>query len=682
MTQPSRLIFWRSVLLLTTVLPFLAIWQFVGLAEKLDVVILASKSWMGLLTVLGVGGLAALLALASTCFRTRERILSLLEIPARVRWPGFFLFPLALIGYTLVFAIPFSRNLLGGLGWARTLIFWAFVLAGMYGLKAIRGSGKSDWQSDLHQATEPADYSREFLKDQNSIPWLTTLLLVVLFAASLHLLATQFSGVTSYPFAMGWSETSRYYYPSLFLSTRIFGSRLPWPILHPSLHLLLTPPYFFDAPLWFHRFWQVFLRFALLGLTAQVLIWRLSIKERVFRWLLWAWMVLYLFQGPVYFHLAVPLILMLWGYSRQNGRRTWIFLIIASIWSGLSRINWYPMPGILASVLFLLEVPYQGKKLWRYLLKPVLWTIVGFGIAFATQRAYIALSGIPDPEFFYTSLTSNLLWYRLFPNASYQFGVLPVALFASLPMWAAILTVLRQHRGEMYPLRLGLIFAALLVLFAGGLVVSMKIGGGVDIHNMDAYLGMLLIITAYLVFARYAPETGIPTNPVTLHWSVLALLVAVPAWFALQGGVSFKAYDVARTQAVLTELQAQADDVNARGGEILFITQRHLVSMHMLDDVTMIPEYEREELMEMAMGNNQDYLRIFRTDMDNQRFVMIVVDPLNFRLLGKNYAFGEENNAWAQRAMKPILCNYQEALIFPEDQVAIYTPQEGERQCP
>ena len=158
--------------------------------------------------------------------------------------------------------------------------------------------------------------------------------------------------------------------------------------------------------------------------------------------------------------------------------------------------------------------------------------------------------------------------------------------------------------------------------------------------------------------------------------------MAVPAWFALQGSVSFKTYDAARTRSVLAQIQAQVDDVNAQGGEILFITQRHLVSMHMLDDVEMIPEYEREELMEMAMGNNQEYLQIFRADMESQRFAAIVVDPLSYRLLGKNYAFGEENNAWVRRVMKHILCNYQEDVVFPADQIAIYVPQEGTRQCP
>jgi hypothetical protein len=654
MTQPSRLTFWRSVLILATILPFLAIWDLFHLAHELEVVVLTSKSWVGALSILGIGGFAALLTLTSTCFRTRERTLSLLEFPARLRWLGYLLIVLSLTGYTIVFTLPVSRDLLGGLGWMRFLIFWAFSLLGMYGFKAIK----------------------------KNISWLASLLVVVIFQTSLHLLVTQLSNVTSYPFSMGWSETSRYYYPSLFLSKEIFGTRLPWPILHPSLHLLLVPPYLIDAPLWFHRLWQVFLRFALLGLTAQTLIWRLSIKGRVFRWLLWVWMVLYLFQGPVYFHLAVPLILMLWGYSTQNDRRTWIFLILASIWSGLSRINWYPMPGLLASVLFLLEVPYQGEKFWRYLLKPALWMGVGFGVAFVSQRAYIALSGIPNPEFFYTSLTSNQLWYRLFPNASYSVGVLPAALIASLPMWIAIFLALRQRQGDFHPLRLGLIFAALLVLFAGGLVVSMKIGGGVDIHNLDAYLSMLLIVTAYLVFRKYAPETDENLTVFTFPWGLTALLIAVPAWFLLGSNVGFKSYDAVRTQSVLEALQARVDAVNAQGGEILFITQRHLVSMHMLNGVTMIPEYEREELMEMAMGDNQDYLQIFQADMESQRFAAIVVDPLSYRLLGQNYAFGEENNAWVRRVMKPILCNYQEDAIFPADQIAIYVPQQGTRQCP
>jgi len=653
-TQPSRLIFWRFVLLITAILPILAIWDLVHLAVELNVVILASRSWMGILSTLAIGELITLITLVSTRFHVRERILSLLELPAKIGWMGFVLLLFSIVGYTLFFIIPFVQNLLSELVWVRFLIFWIFSLTGTYGLNAIK----------------------------RHIPWFAALLIIVLLQTLFHLLATQYSIITTYPFAMGWSETSRYYYPALFLSEKIFGNRLPWPILHPSLHLSLAPPYVFDTPLWFHRFWQVFLRFALLGLTAQTLIWRLSIKKQPARWLILGWMVLYLFQGPIYLHLAVPLILMLWGYSTHNDRRTWIFLIIASVWSGLSRLNWYPIPGILASVLFLLEVPYQGKRFWRYLLKPALWFTVGLVVAFLTQRIYIALSEIPNPDFFYTSLSSNLLWYRLFPNASYSIGVFPAALLASFPLWIATFVNYRHHRVNIHPLRLTLIFVILIVLFAGGLVVSMKIGGGVDIHNLDAYLGILLIVTTYIVFGRYMPGSRETGKPVSINSSVAVLLLAIPAWFLLGSNTGIKTYSEARTQAVLNTLQAQVEATNAQRGEILFITQRHLASMNMLKNVKMIPEYEREELMEMAMGNNQNYLQVFQTDMENQRFSAIVVDPLSYRLLGKNYVFGEENNAWVRRVMKPILCNYQEDVVYPQDQIAIYVPQQGERTCP
>jgi hypothetical protein len=340
------------------------------------------------------------------------------------------------------------------------------------------------------------------------------------------------------------------------------------------------------------------------------------------------------------------------------------------------------MPGMIAAVLYLMEVPLNGKSGWRYLLKPAMWFVVGILTAFASQRVYIALSGIPSSDLFYTSLTSDLLWDRLWPNASYFMGIIPAALLASVPAWLAMFIVIRTHKTDWHPLRLFLIFAALFVLFVGGVIVSLKIGGGANLHNMDAYLSMLLIVISYIVFARYAPETGKSAEPVVMPWPVIVLLLLMPAWSYLQFNLGIKNYDSARTQSVLTELQQYVDDVNAQGGEILFITQRHLISMHMLKGVTLVPEYEREDLMEIAMGNNVVALDRFRDDMENQRFALIVVDPLNYKLLSSDRSFAEENNVWVKRVMKHILCNYREEAVFEEDEIALYVPQEGARQCP
>jgi hypothetical protein len=656
--QPSRLTFWRAVLALSAALSFLSVVQILGSANQLGVDLSVSKAWMGLVLFLSLIGLLSLLFLVTTWSRYGERILPLSEFPDRVsgnlHWLSFPVLTVALVGFTIVFMLPFAQKFLGGLGWMRFLIFWTFSLIGMWGIKLFR----------------------------RDTSWFVALIAIVLCQSTLHLLLIYWPRVTDYPFAMGWSETSRYYYPSLFLSEKVYGHGYPWPILHPTLHLLLAPPYLFDAPLWVHRAWQVAIRYIFVGAVVSPLMMRLSIPGRAARWLVGLWMFLFLFMGPIYFHLAIPVIILLLGFSAQNDRRTWIAVILASIWCGWSRLNWYPMPGMIAAVLYLMEVPYQGKKYWNYLLKPALWFVIGTLIALVAQRIYVALSGVSDIGIFYTSLASDLLWYRLWPNASYFLGILPGALLASLPSWIAMFVVFRSRKNDWHPLRLVLIFAALFVLFLGGLVVSLKIGGGANLHNMDAYFSLLLIVLAYFVFARYQPEHGKSAEPVHLHWLLIISLMIMPAWSYLQFNIGSVNYDPTRTQAVLIKLQGYVDQADARRGEILFITQRHLLSMHMLNNVTLVPEYEREDLMEIAMSDNTPYLEKFRQDMEAQRFALIVVDPLNYNVLSRNRSFAEENNVWVLRIMKSILCNYREEAIFPADEIALYVPQEGKRQCP
>ncbi len=656
--QPSRLTFWRFVFTITGLLSFLAVFQILGSATVMGVDLSASTSWKELIVILSILGFASLLFWASTWSRHRERILSLAESPqhaaGRMPWLGIILVSVALTGFTILFMIPSIRNLFGGLGWIRFLLFWSFSLIGIWGIKLLRPE----------------------------TPWLTALIAIVLCQSTLHLLLVYWPRVTDYPFAMGWSETSRFYYPSLFLSEKVYGQQYPWPILHPTLHLLLAPPYLFDASLWFHRFWQVAIRYALVAAVVPALMSRLSIPAGATRWLVSLWMFLFLFMGPIYVHLTIPVILMLLGFSREDDRRTWIVVLLASIWCGWSRLNWYPLPGMIAAVLYLLEVPYRGKNVWSYLLKPTLWFIIGTLTAFVAQRVYIVLSGIPDSGIFYTSLSSDLLWYRLMPNASYFLGILPGALLASLPVWIALVVVIRTRRSDWYPLRLILIFTTLLVFFLGGLVVSLKIGGGANLHNMDAYFSLLLVVFAYLVFARYTPEAGEVAQPVSLHWLLILALMVMPAWSYLQFNIGLRNQNPARAQNVLSVLQRYVGQVNEQGGEILFITQRHLISMHMLENVTLVPEYEREDLMEIAMSNNLEHIQAFREDMEDHRFALIVVDPLNYNILSRQRSFAEENNVWVTRIMKYILCNYREEAVFPADEIALYVPQEGARQCP
>ena len=652
---PSRSIFWRTVLLVTAVFSLLSILDLFNSAQKLGVDVSTSVTWLAGIFLFAAITLLALLGLVVGFSKNRDKLWGRVEALGSIQKTfGILLSVLALIGFPIIVSNSFFKTVLGGAGWVHLLVFWMFSVLGMWGVKSFR----------------------------KEIEWHGALMVFVLPQALLQLALINLPLITAYPFAMGWSETSRYHYPALFLSEKIFGEKLSLPILHPTLHFLLATPYLFDAPLWAHRFWQVFLRFALVGLLIPASMQRLSIENRALKIFMGLWMFLFLMMGPIYLHLTIPVLILLYGFSPHRPIQTWFAVLLASIWAGTSRINWYVMPGMIAAVLYLLEVPFNGKNVFSYLLKPALWFIVGTVIAYLSMQVYIAFSGIPNPENFFTSLSSPLLWYRLLPNESYAFGLLPAAIFVSLPMWIALYAQIRSRRADWHPVRLFFILAALLALFLGGLVVSLKIGGGADMHNLDAYFTMLLIVFLYLVFARYTPEDNRTAEFIPLKWGSVMSVIVIPMLFLTQSNIGFKTYDESRTESVLESLQERVDQINAEGGEILFITQRHLISMGMLENVTLVPEYEREELMEMAMSNNEEFLAMFKQEMQSQRFDLIVVDPLTFKILARRRAFSEENNVWVRGIMRPILCNYRLDVSFPEDEVALYVPQEGERVCP
>ncbi|MCL4261208.1 MAG: hypothetical protein KJZ52_11345, partial [Anaerolineales bacterium] len=529
-TPPSRRTFWRVILVVTAALSLLSIFDLINLAAKLDVNLSTQISWQAGIAALAMLTLLALLGLGVS-LRSGDQLWGRIEalgfIQKRI---GIVIIVAALMGFPLVISNSFFQQILGGEAWVRLLVFWMFALAGMWGVKIFR----------------------------NELSWSVALIAFMLCQSVLLLLLINIPSVTAYPFSMGWSETSRYYYPSLFLSHKIFGEQFGLPILHPTLHFLLAAPYLFDAPLWAHRFWQTFLRLALAGLIVPALMSRLAIQDRGVKIFAGMWMILFLLMGPIYLHLTIPVLILLWGFSPHSSTRAWVAVLLASLWAGTSRVNWYVVPGMIAAVLYLLEVPFNGKNFWRYIFKPASWFFVGTLTAFASMQVYIAFSGIPNPEDFFTSLSSPLLWYRLLPNESYAFGILPAALFVSLPMWIVLYAQFRSCRADWHPVRILFILAALLALFVGGLIVSLKIGGGADLHNLDAYFTMLLIVFSYLVFARYTPEDQQKRTAefIPLPWGNVMSVIVIPILFLTQSNIAFKTYDPSRTDAVLQSLQA------------------------------------------------------------------------------------------------------------------------------
>jgi hypothetical protein len=516
--------------------------------------------------------------------------------------------------------------------------------------------------------------------------WFGALATSLLTVAFFYRLLAYLPDLSTHPLSLGWSEASRYYYASLYFSDRIYGISVPPTVLHPSRYLMQSIPFLIpESSLWLHRLWQVLLWLVTTATASIVLVRWLKIDHRFKRWALFTWAFLFLLVGPVYYHLIVPLIIILWGYDRQRTWQTLLVVLVASAWAGISRINWFPVPGMLAASLFILQEPVNERSFWHYWSKPVLWTAIGTGIAFAAQAAYAVFSGNP-PELFTSSLTSDLLWYRLLPNPTYPEGVLLSALIVILPMLALILTRLKGYWKRIHPLRLLGLATILLVLLVGGLVVSTKIGGGSNLHNLDAFLSLFMVVTAAAVFDRIAWERisdqdrseadqslAIYQTPTRQAWLMLTILI--PVYTAVLFGAPYRMPNQADTQDALTKIERFIDRLDPNREEVLFIDERQLVTFQTIKAVKLVPDYEKVFLMEMAMAGNPDYLGRFHSDLKNHRFSVIISEPLFITTKGPSEPFGEENDAWVEQVARPVLCYYESARFLRATSLQILVPK-------
>jgi len=501
----------------------------------------------------------------------------------------------------------------------------------------------------------------------------------------------RFSVVTAYPLSMGWSEGSRFYYASLYFSKWIYGESFPLSTLHPTRYLLQSIPFLIPGlGVEAHRFWQFLLWIILTAGATIAIAKRVSIpQERIAKWLVAGWLFLFFLRVGVYYHLEVMVIIPLLFVSAKHPWRSLTAVIIASIWAGLSRVNWFPMPVMIAIAVYLLETPFTVsinpeakpvRRMLNYLTQPALWTVAGLLSALLAQLAYIPLSGNSgNADAFTSSFTSDLLWYRLLPNENHALGILPAILIVSGPLLVTVIIAARQWRA-LHPIRWLGLFSMIVALFAGSLVVSVKIGGGGDLHNMDTYAVLVGIVAAYFVGGRVQVESG-ESQLVVRSWPLLATALLILILFLIPLLYPYPKFDVEKNRQAYQQL-VQAVNEAGKNGPVLLINERQLVA---LSDVhaPLVYDYEVVTLMEMAMSGNQAYLGRFYNDLANHRFAAIVANKQNlgFKEAG---AFYEENNVWNLRVSPYILCHYSPVLsIEPEgNRIEVYIPSAESGNCP
>jgi hypothetical protein len=259
-------------------------------------------------------------------------------------------------------------------------------------------------------------------------------------------------------------------------------------------------------------------------------------------------------------------------------------------------------------------------------------------------------------------------------------GVVPGILIVTGPLLLIlIISAVRQWK-QIHPLRWLGLFGMILALFAGSLVVSTKIGGGADLHNMDTYATLLGIVAVFFVGGNVQKEDNTQAAAVR-PWAMFTYALIMPLFFLIPMLTPYPKFNTMANQAAYKQL---VETVNAIGknGPVLFINERQLVTFGDVD-VPLVPEYEVVTLMEMAMSGNKPYLTQFYDDLASHRFAAIVATKQN-RGIKETGPLAEENNVWNSRVSPYILCYYEPVTLVEAElsRIEVYVPAAEPDNCP
>lgn len=565
-----------------------------------------------------------------------------------------------------------------------------------------------------------------FITRGNSLIDWNPFLVALIFASSAFTIAVSLQGVTDYPFSMGWSEGNRIWDYSMRFGRDRYGiadNQDIYVLLDSGRMLVGGLPFLFpNVTIETVRLWiglTLILPYFLVGLAAYIV----ADKNIRIWFLLTLWVFLFLRQGPIHsplvltaaltvflwrkpLWLAIPLIIYA-GYFAQSSRFTWLFA--PGLWIGMLELaGASTLNGKLDRTHWVRAIALGLSGAFGGFLLPKLLPLLRIAAASpeavnaAEVTEQIANTGVTSDFVAYAVTDQPLLWYRLLPNSTYGTGILLGLLIAVLPVMIFLIWLSASKKWQLNIWQKLAIVGPLLAFLVVGLVASTKIGGGGDLHNMD----MFLIGMAFTVFMAWANggRDVILKNEMS-SWMRLALVAAlvVPAITPLMQLRSYnfgdeiktlltltdtkedrKAFDMLPdTETVNTALEEIQEAVNEyqKTGDVLFIDQRQLLTFGYVKEAEFIPEYEKKVLMNEALSSNYDYYSSFYRDITNQRFSLIISEPLRTPIKDNTYEFGEENNAWVEWVSIPVLCYYQEIQTYKEVNVMLLVPKPVPDEC-
>ena len=518
--------------------------------------------------------------------------------------------------------------------------------------------------------------------------------------------ASAYTGVSAYPFSLSWAEGNWLWDYSLAFSRQRYVYPPDQPIfayIDPGRQVLWGLIYLIPGvSIFWVRAWSAFL------FTVPYLLFAWAIFGRPQTWRpagFWAglWGFLFLRQGPVY----TPLVLAAWltFYAAQDFPLGWgmVLTALAGYYATLTRFTWLLAVPLWAALLALGKgkekttgwfhrvsaAEAQETKMVRRAWGLGLAGLAGGALsgnlsAFFAVAWQVAARALRLPSPTHTSAQAAtgipglvahhpLLWERLWPNPTYPPGILLGSLLAGGPL--LLLWLFWRRRGLWHLSRPALVLGlgTLTLFFLVGLLVSLKIGGGNNLHNLDMFLVTLLLLTAvfwqqgvgrWLQRGRWSPGEQV----------LLLLAVLVPmAYFLPAPARSIPPKK--RWAPVLERVRREVHRANVRGGKVLFIAQRQLLTFGFVEPTPLVPDYEKKYMIDQAMAGNAAYFARYYHDLAHKRFALIVADPFRIYYEGGKF-FAPENNAWMKWVVEPTLCFYRPLVYFKKPSVGLLVPRD------
>ncbi len=516
---------------------------------------------------------------------------------------------------------------------------------------------------------------------------------------------------TSYPFSLTWSEGNRMWDYSVLFGRRLYNYPADQPIhayIDWGRQVMWGLPFLFaDISIVQMRIWSGLLFSVPYMIFGWIIFRPLSSPGRTAGgvWFLCGlWTFLFLNQGPIYAPLVISAILVALAWRRP----LWIglpLIFLAGYFAQASRFTWMFAPAMWAGMLYFADqFPGQpesqhirasnwklaiaggiaglcGGYLYPRLRDAVLAVITSSqpGAATGTASAQpdlISVEGISA-----VVSRQDLLWSRLLPNPTYKPGILLALALATIPLIIFLVYLVRSRRWSSGWLRGGAMVAVLALFLGVGLVVSVKIGGGSNLHNLDMFLiGLVFAAALAWVSGGHAVVSNLEKEPgwVASLFIVMVLIFAYTPLLSSQPLV-LPPEDVVRQS--LRGIQRRVERAS-QSGEVLFIDQRQLLTFGNVQDVPLVPEYEKKYMMDQAMTGDKKYFDQFYGDLAQARFALIVTEPLWDDPEEKGSGFGEENDAWVKWVSRPVLCYYKPVAFFREVHVQLLAPREQPKNCP